>query len=111
MAGYSNDQGEGGGAIPVYITPGSGGISPYAYNPLGYQQLAVTTAQHLTVPTGAVTCFIIPSAPVRWRDDGVAPTASIGMPVAANVQFTYSGNLSAIQFIGAAAVLDISYYQ
>jgi hypothetical protein len=49
---------------------------------------------------------------VRWRDDGTAPTSSVGMPLAAGVTLQYDGDLSKIQFIEstASAVLNISYY-
>lgn len=51
---------------------------------------------------------------VYWRDDGVAPTATVGMPLlTTDVQpWEYWGDLSAIQFVQVAtAVLDVSYYR
>lgn len=50
---------------------------------------------------------------VRWRDDGTPPTASVGMPLATGVAFSYDGDLVGIRFIEqtASAVLHISYYQ
>ena len=52
------------------------------------------------------------SQAVRWRDDGVAPTASVGMPLAAGVTLQYDGDLSQIKFIEqvGGAKLNISYY-
>lgn len=53
------------------------------------------------------------TANVRWRDDGTAPTASVGVPLNAGEELDYDGNQAVIQFIrtGAAdATLDISYY-
>jgi hypothetical protein len=49
---------------------------------------------------------------VRWRDDGTAPTASIGMPLAIGVSLSYDGDLKAIRFIEvlASANLNVSYY-
>ena len=49
---------------------------------------------------------------VRWRDDGVAPTASVGMPLAAGVTLQYDGDLSGIKFIEqtSGAKLNITYY-
>src|SRR5258706_4123756 len=86
-----------------------------AWVPLGYQQITgapMTAGTGLTVPAGATMALIsVSGATVRWRDDGTAPTASIGMPVTASQEFQYSGNLSKIQFIGTGATLDISYYQ
>jgi hypothetical protein len=53
---------------------------------------------------------------VRYRDDGVAPTAALGvvLPVTtAGLPFLYAGTLSKIQFIPTAATstLDVLYYR
>lgn len=90
---------------------------------LGYQQIStLSSAQSLTVPsvdpsTGLnVTpsfALITPETNgVRWRDDGVAPTASVGMPLAAGVTLQYDGDLKKIRFIEqtASAKINISYY-
>jgi len=89
---------------------------------LGYQQISsLSAAASLTVPTVDLnglacrpTLAIITSETqgVRWRDDGVAPTASVGMPMAAGVSLQYDGDLTKIQFIEqtASAKLNISYY-
>ena len=46
------------------------------------------------------------------RDDGTAPTASVGMPLAVGVPLQYDGDLTGIKFIeqAASAKLNISYY-
>lgn len=122
---FPNFQDQAAGAIPVYlVSKGAGGTgtavaaapnSPNPYTPLGYQQItSLTTAQALTVPSGATVAFITcETAGVRYRDDGTAPTATIGMPLAAGGQLVYSGSLSAIRFIAQSGspVLDISYYK
>jgi hypothetical protein len=89
---------------------------------IGYQQItSLSTAQSLTVPQRDLSglnqrptfALITPlTAAVRWRDDGIAPTASIGMPLAAGVTLQYDGDLTRIQFIqnGGTAELNISYY-
>jgi hypothetical protein len=89
---------------------------------MGYQQItSLSTATKLTVPPRDIggligsprIAIITPETQnVRWRDDGVAPTASIGMPLAAGVTLQYDGDLSQIQFIEqtAGAKLNISYY-
>jgi hypothetical protein len=88
------------------------------YTPLGYQQITtLTSATLLTVPTGANCAFIsVESAAVRYRDDGTAPTASIGMPLAITSNgppLIYCGTLSAIQFIqqASSATLNVLYYR
>lgn len=89
---------------------------------LGYEQITnLTTAVGLTVPQRDVNglsarptvALITPAtAGVRWRDDGVDPTAAVGMPLAAGVTLQYDGDLTFIRFIqsGGTAELNISYY-
>ena len=91
-------------------------------NNLGYQQIStLTSAVSLTVPSVDVAgnkqqptrAFIVAEGnSVRWRDDGTAPTASVGMLLLINNVLSYDGDLSKIQFIqtGAGAKLNVSYY-
>ena len=84
--------------------------------PLGYQQItSLSAAAPLTVPAGANLAIIKAStAAVRWRDDGTAPTASVGMPMGTgDAPLEYAGALSAIQFIAqtGSPALDVSYYR
>jgi hypothetical protein len=83
--------------------------------PLGYQQItSLSTVKGLTVPPGARAALIQPTGqPVRWRDDGVDPTATIGMQILATLDILYTGDLAAIRFIETtgSAVLNISYYK
>lgn len=91
----------------------------------GYQQITnVSVAVGLTVPTratdgnstptGPTYCLLqAEGAPIRWRDDGTAPTASAGMILyPGDAPFPYDGPLSAIRFIqaSATAILNVSYY-
>jgi hypothetical protein len=89
---------------------------------LGYQQItSVSAAVGLTVPTRdlngmnckpAIALIVAEGAAVRWRDDEVDPTASIGMPLAIGVTLQYDGDLGKIKFIeqAASAKINISYY-
>ena len=89
---------------------------------LGYQQITtLSSAVSLTVPTTDVqglSCkpsiaLITPEGQaVRWRDDGVAPSATVGMPLASGVTLQYDGDLTKIQFIEqvGGAKINISYY-
>ena len=89
---------------------------------MGYQQITVlTTPQSLTVPTTnreglnakpTLALFIVEGQAVRWRDDGIAPTPSVGMPTGAGMSFSYDGDLKNIKFVEQApgAILNISYY-
>ena len=97
---------------PIYTKPG-------AYAPLGYQQITAGTlasATPLTVPAGATIAVVeSEAASVRWRDDGTAPTATVGMILAPNNVLTLSGaaELAAVQFIllSGSPLVDISYYK
>jgi hypothetical protein len=108
--------------IPMVANSGGGaagtGAQPYVFTPLGYQQIAsFSGAVSLTVPSGAAFAVIsAETQALRYRDDGVVPTASVGQPLlvsGATQPFIYSGNLAAIQFIpvSGTATLDISYYK
>lgn len=108
-----------GGALRTTVISGGGGAgsgtSPYIFTPLGFQQLTATgTASTLTVPNGAIFAFItVEGANIRYRDDGTAPTATIGYLVAAGQQLTYSGTLATLQLISQSGspVVDVLYYK
>lgn len=97
-------------------------FSPALSVPLGYQQIDVDgVVVGLTVPATSEYAIIqnAGSLSIRWRDDGVSPTgggaAGEGMVLQPGAQFTYDGDLNAIEFIrntGAATTeLNISYYK
>jgi hypothetical protein len=48
----------------------------------------------------------------RWRDDGTAPTATVGMQLFVGSELNYHGPLEAIQFIDGAGTnkINITYY-
>lgn len=88
--------------------------------PAGFQQIAAATLDtggSLTVPNTAQQppSYVLLSPDtqaVRFRDDGTAPTAAIGIVIAVGTIFKYEGDLKAIRFISATAGanLNISYY-
>jgi hypothetical protein len=89
---------------------------------MGYQQLGtLSSATGLTVPVRTpdgmsakanFALIVAETQNVRWRDDGVDPTASVGMLLVAGIPFQYDGDLSKIKFIEttASAKLNVSYY-
>jgi hypothetical protein len=101
-------------------------------NSLGYQQIltgALGVAVGLTMPTstsqavtgGGTTQAPAPgyaviqntgTASVRWRDDGIAPTATVGMVLAVGAELDYAGDIGRLQFIqtAAGAQLEITLY-
>lgn len=111
-------------SLAMHMVPETGGASVGPTNglpttaanrvPLGYQQItALGTFEGLTVPAGATQAWLIAEgSPLRWRDDGVAPTATVGMPLPTWQPFLYVGSLAAIKFIqeNTGGVLNVSYY-
>ena len=102
----------------------------FALNQTGVQNaLSVSTsAVSLTLPTGVNArpthaVIYISGAPVRWRADGTAPTATIGQFLGAESRIelmdpltSYAGFLQNVQFIqdttaGSAATLDAAFFQ
>lgn len=87
--------------------------------PLGYCQLtSIASATALSscsggIPAGATMIALgADTANVRYRDDGTAPTSSVGMVlVFGQNPILYSGTLSKLQFISATGVLNVSFYR
>lgn len=89
---------------------------------LGYQQItSLSASTALTVPImdvndlscrPAIAIITPETQAVRWRDDGVAPTASVGMPLAVGVTLQYDGDITKILFIEqtASAKINVTYY-
>lgn len=84
---------------------------------LGYQQLLageVDVGTGLVIPDGTATVIVVVEGQsVRWRDDGIAPTATIGMPATAGTTLRFDSQaLKALRFISqtAGAILNVSYY-
>lgn len=67
------------------------------------------------IPFGATMAFLqAETADVRYRDDGGAPTASIGNIVVHGIPgILYSGNVGALRFIALSGspLLDIAFYR
>lgn len=63
------------------------------------------------VPFGTETLKIIPEAQaVRWRSDGTNPTATVGYPLAAGAELTYTmAQMPKLRFVAqvAGAILNI----
>jgi hypothetical protein len=82
---------------------------------LGYQQItATTTAFALSPPLGTVLILVQAEAQgLRWRDDGVSPTATVGYNIAVGGELRYdAGNMPALRLIAstAGAIANIVYY-
>jgi hypothetical protein len=89
---------------------------------MGYQQItSLSGSTGLTVPTNSpmgmaakpvMALLQAEVQNVRWRDDGTAPTASVGMILYVGADpYPYDGDLTRIRFIEAAASgkLNVTY--
>lgn len=93
------------------------------YVPLGYCQLTslgsstalATCNSNVGIPAGSTRAVISAEAQiVRYRDDGTAPTSSVGMPIAAaGAPFVYTGTLSKLRFIEATSggKINVLFYR
>ena len=89
------------------------------YTPLGYCQLtSIVTSTLLSscsgFPTSATRAVFIPEAQaIRYRDDGTAPSATVGQPVAVGVSVDYTGTLSKVRVISqtSGAKLNVLFYK
>lgn len=89
---------------------------------IGYVQMtSVDTAAGLTYPTNVQTAgphqpnfvkIVCEAQAIRYRDDGVAPTATVGMPLAVGTELRYDGDLRKIQVISqvAGAIVNLLFY-
>lgn len=87
--------------------------------PLGYCQLTSVASSTLVsscsggIPARTAWAIIcIDTNAIRWRDDGVAPTAAVGMPITAGQCFYYSGTFATLRVIAqtGSPVVNISFY-
>ncbi len=94
--------------------------------PLGYAQSAAVDASTLVssltfggqsaagIPAGTALLLITPQTQaVRWRDDGTAPTATVGYPLAVGQELRYTGRgQQNLRFISqtAGAIINVTAY-
>jgi len=105
------------------ITAGTTVLSQVSGTPGGagtYLLSATNTASSSSVtsggiPVGATMAFLqAETADIRYRDDGGAPTASIGDLIVHNIPgILYTGTLTAVQFIAVSGspLLDVAFYR
>jgi hypothetical protein len=107
-------------ALSLLLTVAATAQTALTFVALGYCQLtSLGTAKQVStcsggIPLGATLAVIsVEGAGIRYRDDGVAPTASVGMPVATGQAFTYQSTLVNLQIIqqSASATVDILFYR
>lgn len=104
-------------AVVAFILAGLGTAALAASR--SYQQstsLSTSTAAALpSLPSnpGAGSALIsVEGAAIRWRDDGTAPTSSVGQPISAGQAICYAQDLGAFQMIGqtGSPTVNVTYY-
>lgn len=100
--------------------------SYYSDITLGYAQSTAVDASTLIssltfgsaaaagIPVGTLLLIIQPQTQaIRWRDDGVVPTATVGYPLAVGAELRYTGNgrnqLRVISQVAGAIVNVLAY--
>lgn len=99
-------------------TGGSQTTTPDSAVSTGYQQLtSLSTATSFTPPALTTFCLVIAEAQaLRFRADGVAPTATVGQTMAVGQPFIFRmplASLSALQFIQqtAGGIANVSCFK
>ncbi len=88
------------GFVSVAVTPTTA---------VGFTAGIVTGTTNFTIPAGANLAVVTAGGSLNWRDDGMAPTPSSGMPMlVSQPPLEYSGNLSAIKFISVSGTVSVS---
>lgn len=106
-----------GPSTPIYV-------KDQPLTPLGYAQYTLgATAETLatmaggSIPAGALYVYVQVDPAgntIRWRDDGVAPTTSVGFPLLASTFFQYEGTpLSAFKAISTTgtSIVNLAFYK
>lgn len=103
-------------ALPVMVVDEQGRSNQLQMSALGYRQIEIPVGEATIIgelPSGARIVLVkIEGAAVRYRDDGVAPTAAIGMPLSDGESMTYDAQMDGIQFIAQAegAICNLAFY-
>ena len=99
--------------ITGQISGTAGGAGTYQLSATNTASSAATTSGG--IPPGATMAYLDAEvAGVRYRDDGGAPTATVGSLIATgNPGIFYTGTLSALRFIAATGspLLNVSFYR
>jgi hypothetical protein len=102
-----------GGTTIVSQTSGTpGGAGVYVTSAATTSSMASLTSG--SIPAGATMVYLVlETAAARYRDDGAAPTTSVGQPIAQNGTLFYSGTISAMKLIAqtGSPVLDMLFYR
>jgi hypothetical protein len=84
--------------------------------PLGFEQITSlgSAVGFASIPAGATVALVsVNTAPVRMRDDGTSPTASVGLRFPNGLSpYRLQGDLSKVKWIAESGspVIDVLYY-
>lgn len=104
--------------VPVMVVTSNGDPSNMAsvLTSLGYAQfpLSMTAAVEIDPPVGTrlMLLKVEGDAQARFRDDGVDPTATVGMPLFGGESTTYDARVNNMRVIASAAgaILNVIFY-
>lgn len=104
--------------LPVMVFDATGELANVGsrLQSLGYMQyvLSTTAATAITPPEGTrlILLKLDGDAQARFRDDGVDPTATMGMPLFAGESTSYDARVNIMRVIGseAGAILNAIFY-
>ena len=109
------------GAAPAFAQQPPVSIFSGKVKPLGYCQLTnLAASTQLSACTGGVPAgsnfvvVIVEAQAIRYRSDGVAPTATVGMPIAVGSMMAFAlTNLTALRMIEsvAGAIANVEFFQ
>ncbi|HEX6038902.1 hypothetical protein [Longimicrobium sp.] len=99
--------------IPLSPLPGLSQQITVSTSSIGFTAGNITSANQGNAVLAVVS---VQSAAIRYRDDGLAPTSSVGHPVAADTVIVVCGRAAVLGFRairsgGSDATLDVSYYR
>lgn len=81
-------------------------------SPVGYEQIVANgLVRYLNVPAGAKRAILqVEVGGWRYRDDGPAPSSTVGMLI--DSPLPYTGNLKALALLETApgSILNVAYY-
>lgn len=108
-----------GTTIVTQLTGTTGGAGTYQTSAATTSSSASLTSGGIPVDDGGrlpnymILTDEVAATGVRWRDDGGAPTATIGNLLPPSTPFTYPGPASAIRFIAqtGSPILNIAFYR
>lgn len=107
-------------AIAVLSAIPAGAQTALTFVALGYCQLTslalstlISTCSGGIPSTATIAVISVEGAAIRYRDDGTAPTTTVGMPISSGQAFTYQSALMNLRIIqqSASATVNIAFYR